>query len=111
MPPASRNHRPPTGDDTPAPPAASSLELPVAMAAQNNRCSRRRARGGRPGDRSFARPARSERRLAVVIATLPPEVLRRPVEFTLNPAIGMMQQAGGRPARLEGLLQRREGQR
>jgi signal transduction histidine kinase len=52
------------------------------MAAQNNRCSCGPATGGRPGERSFARPARSDRRLHVVIATLLPEVLRRPIEFT-----------------------------
>jgi len=90
MPPASRNHRPPTAGETPTLTAASSLELPVAIAAQNNRCSRRRATKGRPGDRSFARPARSDRRLRVVIATLPPEVLRRPIEFTLPATIAMM---------------------
>src|SRR4051812_6025342 len=35
MPPALPNHRAPTAGDTPPPPAASSLERPAAMAAQN----------------------------------------------------------------------------
>src|SRR5262245_46839541 len=37
---------------------------------------------GRPGECSLARPARSERRHPVVIATPSGEVLRRPLEFT-----------------------------
>jgi hypothetical protein len=81
MPPASRNHRVPTAGDTPAPTAASSLERPAAIAAQNRRRSSYRPTEGRPGERSLARPAPSERRLRVVIAT-PSGVLRRPVEST-----------------------------
>src|SRR6266480_81922 len=81
MPPASRNHRVPTAGDTPALTAASSLECPVAIAAQNWRCSSRRRTEGRPGERSFARPARAERLLRVVIATPFGAVLRRPVEL------------------------------
>jgi putative transposase len=81
MPPASRNHRVPTAGDTPALTAASSLECPVAIAAQNRRCSSRRRTEGRPGERSFARPARSARLLRVVIATPFGAVLRRPVEL------------------------------
>src|SRR6185369_2200557 len=81
MPPASRNHRVPTAGDTPALTAASSLECPVAIATQNRRCSSRRRTEGRPGERSFARPARSERLLRVVIATPFGAVLRRPVEL------------------------------
>jgi hypothetical protein len=83
MPPASRNHRVPTAGDTPALTAASSLQCPVAIAAQNRRCSSRRRTEGRPGERSFARPARSERLLRVVIATPFGAVLRRPVELSL----------------------------
>jgi hypothetical protein len=81
MPPASRNHRVPTAGDTPALTAASSLECPVAIAAQNRRCSSRRRTEGRPGERSFARPARSDRLLRVVIATPFGAVVRRPVEL------------------------------
>src|SRR5207302_3214394 len=81
MPPASRNHRVPTAGDTPALTAASSLECPVAIAAQNRRCFSCRRTEGRPGERSFARPARSERLLRVVIATPFGAVLRRPVEL------------------------------
>src|SRR3989449_6110934 len=81
MPPASRNHRVPTAGDTPALTAASSLECPVAIAAQTRRCFSCRRTEGRPGERSFARPARSERLLRVVIATPFGAVLRRPVEL------------------------------
>src|SRR5216684_5169160 len=82
MPPASRNHRVPTAGDTPAPTAASSLERPAAIAAQNQRRSSCRPTEGRPGERSLARPAPSERRLRIVIATPSGAVLRRPVEST-----------------------------
>src|SRR5580765_581565 len=95
MPPASRNHRVPTAGDTPALTAASSLECPVAIATQNRRCSSRRRTEGRPGERSFARPARSERLLRVVIATPFGAVLRRPVELRLHPAVGVMDQLPG----------------
>src|SRR4029434_465858 len=81
MPPASRSHRAPTAGDTPALIAASSLECPIAIAAQNRRCSSGRRTEGRPGERSFARPARSERLLRVVIANPLGGVLRRPVEL------------------------------
>src|SRR2546425_7001480 len=83
MPPASRNHRVPTAGDTPAPPAASSLERPAAIAAQNRRRFSRRPTDGRPGERNVPRPARAEHRLRLVIATPPGELLRRPIEFTL----------------------------
>src|SRR6516162_1780241 len=87
MTPASRNHRVPTAGDTPAPTAASSLERPAAIAAQNRRRSSCRPTEGRPGDPSLARPALSERRLRVVIATPSGAVLRRPVEFTQSLSI------------------------
>src|SRR5882724_4162852 len=80
MPPASRNHRTPTAGDTPALTAASSLERPAAIAAQNRRRPSRRPTDGRPGERNLPRPTRSERRLRVVIATPSGEVLRRPLE-------------------------------
>src|SRR4029453_6503585 len=85
MPPASRNHRAPTAGDTPALIAAASLEGPIAIAAQNRRCSSGRRPEGRPGERSFARPDRSERLLRVVIATPFGGVLRRPVELSQHP--------------------------
>src|SRR5215212_2833589 len=69
MPPASRNHRVPTAGDTPARRAASSLAKPAAIAAQNRRRSSRPATPGRPGERKLSRPARSERRFRVPIAT------------------------------------------
>jgi hypothetical protein len=70
IPPHSRNHRVPTGCDTPAISAASSLEHPRAIASQNGRRRDRCNTGGRPGDRIFARPARSDRRFLVTITTL-----------------------------------------
>src|SRR3954452_10071335 len=80
MPPASRNHRAPTAGDTPARSAASSLDRPAAIAAQNRRRSSRRATPGRPGERDTPRPDRSERRLRVPIANPSVEALRRPLE-------------------------------
>ena len=62
--------------------AASSLEHPLAIAAQNRRRLSGCPTDGRPGDRSLARPARSDRRFSGVIATPSRGVLRRPVEFT-----------------------------
>src|SRR5712691_9430982 len=101
MPPASRNHRTPTAGDTPAPTAASSLERPAAIAAQNRRRSSRRPTEGRPGDRNLARPARSERRLRVIIATPSAEVLRRPLESAQYTSITFglrCREAGVRPS-------------
>src|SRR5215212_7877010 len=80
MPPALRNQRAPTAGDTPASTAASSLEHPAAIAAQNRWRSSRRAAEGRPGDGNAPRPDRSERRLRMVIATSSLKVLRRPLE-------------------------------
>ena len=54
--------------------------MPVAIAAQNRRCSSRPAADGRPGDDNGARPHRSERRLCLFIATSFVKVLRRPLE-------------------------------
>jgi transposase InsO family protein len=53
---------------------------PAAIATQN--CCRltRCPTVGRPGERTFARPDRSDRRLRIVIATSIIEVLRRPLE-------------------------------
>ena len=50
IPPACRNHLDPTACDTPATPAASSLDTPPAIASQNRTRSSRRAAEGRPGD-------------------------------------------------------------
>jgi putative transposase len=80
MPPAFRNHLVPTGCDTPAATAASSLLIPVAIASQNRRRSSRPAIGGRPGDGSGARPDRSDRRFRMLITTSSFRVLRRPFE-------------------------------
>jgi hypothetical protein len=85
IPPPSRNHRTPTAADTPASTAASSLDSPRAIAAQNRwRCSLRPT-GGRPGDRIAGRPARSDRRrLLAPIATPLDRALRRPLESALR---------------------------
>src|SRR5918993_1156840 len=80
MPPAFRNHRVPTGCDTPASTAASSLLIPAAIADQNRLRSLRPATGGRPGDGNGARPARSDRRFRMLIANSSFRVLRRPFE-------------------------------
>src|SRR5215210_4717281 len=88
MPPAPRNHRAPTAGDTPAPTAASSLEHPAAIAAQNRWRSSRRAAVGRPGNRNALRPDQSERRFRVFIATSSGEVLRPPLESALIPVVG-----------------------
>src|SRR4051812_27734426 len=96
MPPASRNQRTPTAGDTPTSTAASSLDCPAAVAVQNRRRSSRRATPGRPGERDTPRPDRSERRLRVPIANPSVEVLRRPLESALDPAIGVLDQPAGR---------------
>jgi putative transposase len=80
MPPAFRNHLVPTGCDTPAWSAASSLLSPLAIAHQNLVCSSRPATGGRPGDGNGARPDRIDRRLRIPIATSYFRALRRPLE-------------------------------
>ena len=80
MPPACRNHLVPTGCDTPASTAASSLLIPTAIADQNRLRSSRPAAGGRPGDGNGARPDRSDRRFRMFIATSSFRVLRRPFE-------------------------------
>ena len=50
----------PTAGDTPAMPAASSLECLSEIAFQNGPRSDRCNKGGRPGERSFARRDRSD---------------------------------------------------
>src|SRR3954447_15623105 len=84
MPPALRNQRAPTAGDTPAPTAASSVEHPAAIAAQNSWRSSRRATEGRPGDGKAPRPDRSERCFRMAIATSSLKVLRRPLEPKLS---------------------------
>jgi hypothetical protein len=93
MPPAFRNHRAPTAWGTPAEAAASSLDAPAAIAAQNSLRSSRPATGGRPGDGKGLRPDQSDRRLRVVIATSMVEVLRRPLESALASLIRMMHES------------------
>jgi hypothetical protein len=93
IPPPSRNHRTPTGPDTPASAAAASLEAPRAIAAQNRcRCSNRPT-GGRPGDRINGRPARSHACTFRPIATPFDQVLRRPLESTQYVSLGFGQKA------------------
>jgi hypothetical protein len=80
IPPAFRNHLVPTGCDTPASSAASSLLSPLAIDRQKLLCSSRPATGGRPGDGNGARPDRADRRFRIFIATSNLGVLRRPIE-------------------------------
>ena len=106
IPPAWRNQRNPTGCDTPTPIAASSLEKPAATNAQNRRRCSCRATGGRPGDLSLPRKARSERRRPAIAPPSNP-VLRRPFESTLNSAIRVMYQSSAGALMLDGHHQRR----
>ncbi len=94
MPPDLRNHLEPTGGDTPASRAASSLERPVAIAAQNRTSSSRRAESGRPGECNLLHPDRSDRRLRTVIATSYARVLRRPIELAHYLVIGSFLSSG-----------------
>jgi hypothetical protein len=78
MPPAFRNQRAPTGADTPAPIAASSLDSPSAINTQKRRRCSCCATGGRPDELSFPRNARSDRRRPAIQHSS--RVLRRPIE-------------------------------
>ena len=62
--------------------AASSLECPLEIAFQNGPLSARCNTGGLPGERSFARSARSDFNFFELINTSSWDVLRRRVEFT-----------------------------
>src|SRR6478735_7100758 len=81
IPPACRNHRDPTGPDTPHATAASSLVSPRAICTQNAR-SRSRRTGGRPGDSITARPVNAAAQPGgrPIESTSIVEVLRPPVE-------------------------------
>jgi hypothetical protein len=81
MPPRCRNHRDPTGPDTPTATAASSLVKPSAFLTQNARSTSGRG-GGRPGDRIGARPVFVDIHAAVcpIVTPLLIGVLRRPLE-------------------------------
>src|SRR5215218_7120980 len=107
MPPAFRNHRAPTACGTPAVAAASSLDKPVAIAAQNlSRCSRPAA-GGRPGENNGARPDRSDLRFRPFIANSSLKLLRRPLESALDASVAMINEPGAPngPALVQGLLE------
>src|SRR5215217_8454650 len=93
-PPACRNHRTPTADDTPISSAASSELAPCAIAAQNWTRSCRQATVGRPGDGICPRyscTARCRSRI-VAINTSIDKVLRRPVESALAAGIRVADQ-------------------
>src|SRR5829696_10129198 len=98
-PPACRNHRTPTADDTPISSAASSELAPRAIATQNWSRSCRQATVGRPGDGICPRyncTARCRSRI-VPINTSTTEVLRRPVESAQYTSLAFgrrLQQAG-----------------
>src|SRR5690606_19394077 len=83
MPPELRNHRFPTGPETPASTAASSLDKPAATSCQNRHRFSRCHTGGRPGEDNFCRVERSDFRLPVAINTSCFGVLRRPVESAM----------------------------
>src|SRR3977135_2668608 len=67
-----------------APAAASSLDKPNAIAAQNLLSPSRPATGGRPGEGNGALPERSERRRFNLVIVTPHEALRRPLESALQ---------------------------
>ena len=96
MPPAFRNHLVPTACGTPTPIAASSLDKPAAIPAQNRRRSSRPATGGRPSDTNGARPDRAERRFRSAIAISCVRLLRRPLESTLAVMARLAQEATDR---------------
>tara|TARA_X000000950_G_scaffold60182_1_gene73074 strand:- start:1312 stop:1800 length:489 start_codon:yes stop_codon:yes gene_type:complete len=80
IPPELRNHRLPTGAETPAATAVSSLERPAATPCQKRHKFSRCQTGGRPGEDNLRRVERSDFRLPVIIYTFTNGVLRRPVE-------------------------------
>src|SRR3954452_15088324 len=90
-----------------APAAASSLDKPNAIAAQNLLSSSRPATGGRPGEGNGALPERSERRRFNLVIVTPHEALRRPLESALADPVAVMDEAGAmhRLPLMEGLLQ------
>jgi len=67
-PPAWRNHRNATGDDTPASTAASSVVTPPAIFAQNLTRSSRHATVGRPGDGTCPRYSWTSRCRSRIVA-------------------------------------------
>src|SRR4051794_2264423 len=97
MPPRCRNHRDPTGPDTPTATAASSLVRPSAILTQNARSTSRRG-GGRPGDRIGARPVFVDIHAAVrpIVTPLLIGVLRRPLESALTALVAVEDHAGDR---------------
>ena len=110
MPSAFRNHLVPTGCDTPASGAASSLLSPAAIARKNLFSSSRPAIGGLPGDGNAARPDRADRRFRMLIATSGVRVLRRPLESALHTPVGVVDEASAvqRAALMKRLLERIE---
>src|SRR3712207_505434 len=107
MPPAFRNHRAPTACGTEAAAPASSLDRPIAMAAQNFPCWSRLATGGRPGEGNGTRPDRSDLRFPRFIAP-PVMVLRRPLESAVNLLVQVMSEtAEGQPSNSRAALETR----
>src|SRR4051794_39030375 len=72
-----------------APAAASSLDKPNAIAAQNLLSSSRPATAGRPGEGNGALPKRSERRRFNLVIVTPHEALRRLLESALAALISV----------------------
>src|SRR3954466_10180612 len=75
-----------------APAAASSLDKPNAIAAQNLLSSSRPATAGRPGEGNGALPERSERRRFNLVIVTPHEALRRLLESALHPVVQFLQE-------------------
>src|SRR3981189_3586265 len=96
IPPPSLNHRATPDSATLAPAAASSLDKPNAIAAQNLLSPSRPATGGRPGEGNGALPERSERRRFNLVIVTPHEALRRPLESALDAGSGVMTQCNWR---------------
>src|SRR5664280_1864974 len=108
MPPPCRNHRDPTGPDTPTASAAASLVNPSPIRRQNARSTSRRGHG-RPGDLNLGRTARSAICCRRTITHLQIKVLRRPVESALTAPVGVEHhtvEAQGRVPEQDRALQR-----
>src|SRR3954471_6217193 len=90
-----------------APAAASSLDKPNAIAAQNLLSSSRPATAGRPGEGNGALPERSERRRFNLVIVTPHEALRQLLESALAAAVAVVHEPAamnGSPI-MESLLQ------
>lgn len=95
MPPELRNHRFPTGAETPPSTAASSLDTPAATSRQNRHRFSRCYTGGRPGQDNFCRVDRADFRRPVTMNTSKFGVLWRPVESAQYVAVKYSERLAG----------------